>query len=146
MCTCYVCQSFQFEVLLTVVTALYLCICMTAAQYTVLVRPDFACSCSKTSQPICMSSQICQYQGVDVQNLSILTAFEKYAPCDILHRVRKKMEPLFTACRNSRIASDVLATAIQSVCASVRPSHAGIVSKRRHVAWCSLHCWIAKCV
>jgi len=33
-----------------------------------------------------------------------------------------------------------------SVCLSVCPSHAGIVSKRRHVAWCSLHCWIAKCV
>ena len=33
-----------------------------------------------------------------------------------------------------------------SVCPSVRPSHAGIVSKRRHVARCSFHCWIAKCV
>ena len=33
-----------------------------------------------------------------------------------------------------------------SVCLSVRPSHAGIVSKRRHVARCSLHRWIAKCV
>ena len=33
-----------------------------------------------------------------------------------------------------------------SVCPSVRPSHAGIVSKRRHVARCSLHRWIAKCV
>ena len=33
-----------------------------------------------------------------------------------------------------------------SVCPSVRPSHAGIVSKRRHVARCSLHCRIAKCV
>jgi len=33
-----------------------------------------------------------------------------------------------------------------SVCLSIRPSHAGIVSKRRHVARCSLHCQIAKCV
>ena len=34
-----------------------------------------------------------------------------------------------------------------SVCPSVCPSaHAGIVSKRRHVARCSLHCQIAKCV
>jgi len=33
-----------------------------------------------------------------------------------------------------------------SVCLSVRLSHAGIVSKRRHVARCSLHRWIAKCV
>jgi len=37
-----------------------------------------------------------------------------------------------------------------SVCLSVRPfvhlSHAGIVSKRRHVARCSLHWRIAKCV
>ena len=31
-------------------------------------------------------------------------------------------------------------------CPSVCPSHAGIVSKRRHVARCSLRCWIAKCV
>jgi len=33
-----------------------------------------------------------------------------------------------------------------SVCPSVCPSHAGIVSKRRHAARCSLHCLIAKCV
>jgi len=33
-----------------------------------------------------------------------------------------------------------------SVCLSVCPSHAGIVSKRRHVARCSLQSWIAKCV
>ena len=33
-----------------------------------------------------------------------------------------------------------------SVCLSVRLSHAGIVSKRRHVARCSLHCQIAECV
>jgi len=32
------------------------------------------------------------------------------------------------------------------VCPSVRLSHAGIVSKRRHVARCSLHHQIAKCV
>ena len=38
-----------------------------------------------------------------------------------------------------RIASAVLAIAISSVCPSVRPSHAGIVSKRRHIARCSLH-------
>ena len=57
---------------------------------------------------------------------------------------------VFYSARNARIASAVLATAIPfvcpSVCPSVRPSHAGIVSKRRHVARCSLHCWIAKCV
>ena len=29
---------------------------------------------------------------------------------------------------------------------SVRQPHAGIVSKQRHVARCSLHRWIAKCV
>jgi len=33
-----------------------------------------------------------------------------------------------------------------SVCLSVCPSHAGTVSKRRHVARCSLHRSIAKCV
>jgi len=33
-----------------------------------------------------------------------------------------------------------------SVCLSVRLTHAGIVSKRRHVARYSLHCRIAKCV
>ena len=33
-----------------------------------------------------------------------------------------------------------------SVCLSVRLSDAGIVSKRRHVARCSFHRWIAKCV
>ena len=56
----------------------------------------------------------------------------------------------FYSARNARIASAVLATAIPSVRLSVRPSvcpsHAGIVSKRRHVARCSLHCRMAKCV
>ena len=52
----------------------------------------------------------------------------------------------FYSARNARIASAVLAMAIPSVCPSVRLSHAGIVSKRRHVARCSLHRWIAKCV
>jgi len=32
-----------------------------------------------------------------------------------------------------------------SVCLSVRPSHAGMVSKRLHAARCSWHCQIAKC-
>jgi len=45
---------------------------------------------------------------------------------------------IFKARRNARIASVVLATAIPSVCPSVRLSvclsHAGIVSKRLHVA------------
>jgi len=53
---------------------------------------------------------------------------------------------VFTAHRNARIASAVLAIAIPSVHLSVRLSHAGIVSKRRHIARCSLHRWIAKCV
>jgi len=56
------------------------------------------------------------------------------------------MIEIFTARRNARIASALLATAIPSVCPSVcvslRASHASIVSKRRHVARCSLHCWI----
>ena len=60
----------------------------------------------------------------------------------------------FYSTRNARIASGVLAIAIPSVRPSVgpsvrlsvRPSHAGIVSKRWHVARCSLHRWIAKCV
>ena len=50
------------------------------------------------------------------------------------------IELLFTA---RRYASAVLAVV---VCPSVRLSHAGIVSKRRHVARCSFHRWIAKCV
>jgi len=61
---------------------------------------------------------------------------------------------VFTARRNACIASAVLAIAFPSVRLSirlsVRPSvclsHGGIVSKRRHVARCSLHCQIAKCV
>ena len=54
--------------------------------------------------------------------------------------------PVFTARRNARIASAVLAKTIPSVCPSVCLSHAGIVSKRLYVARCSLHCHIAKCV
>ena len=60
-----------------------------------------------------------------------------------------RTRPFYSA-RNARIASAVLATAIPSVRLSVRPSicpsHAGIVSKRRHVARCNVHRWIAKCV
>jgi len=68
----------------------------------------------------------------------------------IVKQLPRSQNPLFTARRNARIASAVLATAIPSaclsVCLSVRPSHAGILSKRRHVARCSLHCRIAQCV
>ena len=60
--------------------------------------------------------------------------------------VRLSLVFLFTARRNARIASAVLATAIPSVRLSVCLSRAGIVSKRRHVARCSLHCQIANCV
>jgi len=51
---------------------------------------------------------------------------------------------IITARRNARIASAVLAMAIPSVCPSACLSHAGIVSKRLHVARCSLYCQIAK--
>jgi len=65
----------------------------------------------------------------------------------VFQLITEKCLPIFTA---HRIASAVLATAIPSVCPSVCPSvrlsHAGIVSKRRHVARCSLHCQTAKCV
>jgi len=57
---------------------------------------------------------------------------------------------LFYSARNARIASALLATEITSVglsvCLSVCRTHAGIVSKLRHVVRCSLHRWIAKCV
>jgi len=48
--------------------------------------------------------------------------------------------------RCTSYSNSVCLSVCLSVCPSVRPSHAGIVSKRRHVARCSLHCWIAKCV
>jgi len=69
-----------------------------------------------------------------------------------IKNIRVDRPVIFTARRNVRIASAVLAIAIPSVCLSVRLcssvglSHAGIVSKRRHVARRSLHCRIAKCV
>ena len=63
-----------------------------------------------------------------------------------LHRYFAPLIPVFTARRNACIASAVLAIAIPSVCPSVRLSHADIVSNPLHVARCSLHCQIAKCV
>ena len=48
--------------------------------------------------------------------------------------------------KETHFYSAVLATAIPSIHPSVRLSHAGIVSKRLHVARRSLHCQIAKCV
>jgi len=70
------------------------------------------------------------------------------SPCQIS---RRSVKPLPRSCHfysahNARIASAVLAIAIPSVRLSVCPPHAGIVSKRRHVARCCLHRWIAKCV
>jgi len=69
------------------------------------------------------------------------------------HKIKDLPESIvavfITARRNARIASAVLAIASPSVLSvrlSVPLSHAGIVSKRRHVARCSLHCQIAKCV
>ena len=53
----------------------------------------------------------------------------------------------FTACRNARIASTVLAIAIPSVCPSICSSVTRrYCVKQLHVARCSLHCQIAKCV
>jgi len=46
---------------------------------------------------------------------------------------RRLHSGVFTARRNARIASAVLAIAIPSVCPSVCLSHAGIVSKRLNV-------------
>jgi len=65
---------------------------------------------------------------------------------DTLHLRDVAMATTFYSARNTRIASAVLATAIPSVRLSVCLSHAGIVSKRRHIARCSLHRWIAKYV
>jgi len=53
---------------------------------------------------------------------------------------------VYTARRNVRLASVVLAIAIPSVRLSVCLLYAGIVSKRLYIARCSLHCQIAKCV
>ena len=62
--------------------------------------------------------------------------------------IERRIDRLFAfyCARNARIASAVLAAAIPSVRPSVRLSHAGIVSKRRHVGRCTLHRSIAKCV
>ena len=69
----------------------------------------------------------------------------KKFPQDFTYQKTLKSVNFYSA-RNARIASAVLATSIPSVCLSVRLSHAGIVSKRRHVVRCSFHRWIAKCV
>jgi len=74
---------------------------------------------------------------------SFSALFTLAVSCHVFH------SRVFTACRNHRIASAVLAIAIPSACLSVcpfRPSHAGIVSKLLHVARCCLHCQVAKCV
>jgi len=66
----------------------------------------------------------------------------QFRSCNVSETVQDSK--IFTACRNA------LYQFRPSVCPSVYPSvclsHAGIVSKRLHVAWCSLCCQIAKCV
>jgi len=111
-------------------------------------------STSSYSSPIVVvhipdgSNRVC----VDFRKLNKVTVFDP-EPMPQPEQVFAKLENDqyfctfdFYSARNARIASTVLAMAIPSVCLSVRPSHAGIVSKRRHVARCSLHRWIAKCV
>jgi len=69
---------------------------------------------------------------------------ERFLETAALHH--EMFDTFFTARRSARIASAVLAIAIPSVCLfvhpsvhlSVRLSHPGIVSKRLHVAQCSL--------
>jgi len=79
---------------------------------------------------------------VRCQSLLKLEEIIQFTTCHdfILDCTHKK---IFTA---HRIASAVLVTAIPSVRPSVCLSHAGIVSKRLHIARWSLHCQIAKCV
>ena len=88
--------------------------------------------------------------GILSRNLNLIRFFSYFATARRSSQVYQTKRPHFYSARNARIASAVLATAIPSVrpsvCLSVRLSHAGIVSKRRHVARCSLHRWIAKCV
>ena len=92
---------------------------------------------------------------LDVADVILLPPFEfllgrpffwPLCPASRRHLGRDASCPVFTARRNARIASAVLAMAFPSVWPSVCLSHASIVSKRRHVARCSLHCQIAKCV
>ena len=55
--------------------------------------------------------------------------------------------PQCSHCKHRTSYSNSVSLSVRlSVCLSVCPSHAGIVSKRRHVARCSLDCQIAKCV
>ena len=78
-----------------------------------------------------ISLSICLFRGN--RKYSTLAFFCKLR--NISHRRRISLvNILFTTRRNARIASAVLAIAIPSVCPSVLPSLAGIVSKRRHVA------------
>jgi len=86
----------------------------------------------------------------DYQNCSVLCirhCAQRYAHTyeQFLLKPNVSLRLGFYSARNC-IASAVLATAIPSVRLSVCLPHAGIVSKRRHVARCSFHRWIGKCV
>jgi len=70
-----------------------------------------------------------------VRGISIVSLQSFYSAPQCWHCKRR------TSYGNSVCLSDCL-----SVRPSVRLSHTGILSKRRHVARCSLHCQIAKCV
>jgi len=73
------------------------------------------------------------------------------SPCQISSKPVKtspKYDDFYSApqCSHCKRCSSYGNSVCLSVRSSVRLSHAGIVSKRRHVARCSLHCRIAKCV
>jgi len=85
-------------------------------------------------------------RNVSVQTMDILNTVCEQTLANDLHffmcfwfKWLLSIVSAFYSERNARIASAVLAIAIPSVRLSVCSSHAGIVSKRRHVARCSLH-------
>ena len=106
------------------------------------------CLCGKKSQPLHCAyffpnycNILGRHSGVQLQFFCWL--FHCLIGLEVGQNVRFLQHAQCSHCKHCISYSNSVCL---SVCPSVRPSHAGIVSKRRHVARCSLHRWIAKCV
>ena len=83
--------------------------------------------------------QFSDFRGEQIHILAVLGSAE--------HGFHSPRNARISRCKRCISYSNSVCLSVRpSVCLSVCPSHAGIVSKPRHVARCSLHCWIAKCV
>jgi len=108
-----------------------------------LNRASLACEHAYAAFRVCSIAQLVAAQCCAVLRVLWMSATE--FSCQRLNFIHFYSAPQCWHCKRCTSYSNSVWLCL-FVCLSVRPSHAGIVSKRPHVARCNLNCWIAKCV